>query len=93
MSLPMQLLVGWYGCINLIALVITVSDKRRARQSRRRVPERSLMLIGLLGGAPLMWATMLRIRHKTRHLNFMIAMPLMTLAHGALIGYLCTRIP
>ena len=62
--------------INLIAIVITAHDKLAAIRQRRRVPEKTLMLISVLGGAPAMYLTMLVIRHKTRKPLFMIGIPL-----------------
>ena len=62
--------------INLVAIVITAHDKLAAVKHRRRTPERTLMLIAAIGGAPAMYLTMLVIRHKTRKPLFMIGIPL-----------------
>ena len=75
----MIFLVIYLILINLVALVITIHDKRAAVHHRRRVPERTLMLISALGGAPLMYLTMHIIRHKTRKPLFMIGIPLVFL--------------
>lgn len=61
--------------INLVAVVITAYDKLAAVNHRRRIPERTLLLIAALGGAPAMYLTMLVIRHKTRKPLFMIGIP------------------
>ncbi len=65
-----------YLCfISFIAVVITVSDKVRAKKGKRRIRERTLFLISFLGGAAFMYVTMLLIRHKTLHLKFMLGLP------------------
>lgn len=68
-----------YLClVNLIALIMTVADKKKACKGKRRISEKSLMLISALGGAMLMYITMLLIRHKTKHIKFMLGLPLIT---------------
>lgn len=71
--------------INLIAIVVTAHDKLAAVNHRRRVPEKTLMLISALGGAPAMYLTMLVIRHKTRKPLFMIGIPVIFLLELAAI--------
>ena len=80
-------LVLYLIVINLIAIVVTAHDKLAAIHHRRRTPERVLMLIAALGGAPAMYLTMLVIRHKTRKPLFMIGIPLIfVLELAAVIG-------
>ena len=65
--------------INILALIFTVSDKHRAIKHKRRISEFTLMLISALGGSVTMLVTMLIIRHKTRHIKFMLGIPLIIL--------------
>lgn len=65
--------------INILALIFTVSDKRRAIKHKMRISEFTLMLISALGGSVTMLVTMLIIRHKTRHIKFMLGIPLIIL--------------
>lgn len=69
----------YLAAVNLAALVLTVSDKRRARRGAWRIPERTLFSVAALGGAPLMLVGMLSVRHKTRKARFMLGLPLMCL--------------
>lgn len=71
--------------INLVSSLVTASDKRRAREYRRRVPERTLLLLAALGGSPAMLTTMLLIRHKTRHPKFMLGIPAIMVLQAALV--------
>jgi uncharacterized membrane protein YsdA (DUF1294 family) len=46
------------------------------------------LLLSLLGGSVAMFATMLMIRHKTKHLKFMLGIPaIMILQAAAIIAY------
>lgn len=76
--------------INTIALIITIYDKRAAEKHKWRVKERTLMLISALGGAPLMYLTMLTIQHKTRKPLFMVGIPLIFIVE-CVIAFLVLR--
>lgn len=71
--------------INLIAVIVCVFDKISAIHSGRRISERNLILISLLGGSIFMYFTMKIIRHKTKHNKFMLGLPLIILLQSALI--------
>lgn len=75
----MYLLFVYLIFINILALVLTVSDKRRAKTHKERISEFTLMLVAALGGSVTMYITMLIIRHKTRHLKFMLGIPIIIL--------------
>ncbi len=67
--------IGWLALISIVAVVATVADKLRAKRGSWRVPEAALTVISLLGGSVAMLATMLVIRHKTKHPKFMVGIP------------------
>ena len=74
----------YLAVISLVAIIMTVSDKRRARQHRWRISEAALLLVSALGGRVAMLLTMLLIHHKTKHLKFMLGIPLIIVAQIAL---------
>ena len=76
----------YYSVISLVSVALTVADKSKARKGKWRIPELTLMLSGLLGGALPMFVTMKIIRHKTKHMKFMLGLPLEMLLHAALIA-------
>ena len=83
-----ELFVFYVFVISLIAVVITIVDKKlskKKRKKKKRIPEMTLMLIGLFGGALPMYITMRAIRHKTRHKKFMIGLPLEIALHVILL--------
>lgn len=42
--------VCWFAVISLVGIILTVYDKRIAGSGKRRIPEATLMTVGLLGG-------------------------------------------
>lgn len=80
----------WYylAIISIASVAVCVYDKSAARRGKRRIPEKTLFSLSALGGALFMFITMLTVRHKTKHLNFMIFVPLMALVHIALLFWL-----
>ena len=56
--------------LNAATVVAYAADKRAARLGRRRVPERTLLALGLLGGWPGAQVARHALRHKTRKASF-----------------------
>ena len=74
--------MGNYGIImiylelvNLAAFALMGIDKLRAKQGRRRIPERALILSAVLGGGIGALAGMYLFRHKTRKQKFTVCIP------------------
>jgi len=65
----------YLAAISLLAVILTVCDKNAARKNARRIKERTLLAISVLGGSAAMLFTMLAVRHKTRHKKFMVGVP------------------
>lgn len=78
----------WLCAVSIVSAAVTVWDKKSARRGGRRVPERTLLLLAVLGGGVVMYAVMRRIRHKTKHRKFMVGIPLILLAEAAVIAVL-----
>ncbi|MDU7337251.1 MAG: DUF1294 domain-containing protein [Clostridium sp.] len=81
-------IVLYLGVINLLAAAVTVYDKKQARAHGRRVPEKNLFTLAILGGVPAMLVTMHIIRHKTQHKRFMLGLPLLLLAQLIIVALL-----
>jgi len=73
----------YLAVISAVSVIVTVADKVKAIRHRRRVRERTLLILAALGGSVAMLITMLLIRHKTRHLKFMLGIPLIIAAQAA----------
>ncbi|MDR3971247.1 MAG: DUF1294 domain-containing protein [Ruminococcus sp.] len=75
MEIYSQLLLIYLVLINLVSIIVTISDKVKAIKRKWRIPESTLLLLSALGGSVSMYITMLIIRHKTKHPKFMIRIP------------------
>lgn len=63
--------------ISVVAVILTLYDKRAAKKHpKHRIRERTLIFVGIIGGAVAEYFTMLSIRHKTKHKKFMIGLPI-----------------
>ncbi len=66
----------YVAVISVIAIVVTCYDKIAAtKRPKHRTPEATLLFISMLGGSVAMYLTMQIIRHKTKHMKFMIGIP------------------
>ena len=72
-------LIGYLFLINILAYSLMGVDKHHARQNKRRVPEKVLFLLAVLGGSMGSLVGMYSFRHKTRHWYFVVGMPLILL--------------
>ncbi len=87
----MKYFLIYLAAISLIAVIMTVSDKSRARKHKRRIAEKTLFWTAVLGGSAAMYITMLSVRHKTKHKRFMIGLPLIMIFQAAAIAFVIIR--
>ena len=87
MNTPLKILLIYLGVISVISIIVCIYDKlfSKFNNVKLRVPEKSLFFLSLLGGSAAMFLCMLLIRHKTKHIGFMIGIPAIILLHGALV--------
>ena len=74
MNLPQYLLL-YLLCGSLVGCFLCGLDKRCAQKHHRRIPERTLLLVGLCGGCFGLGLGMYLFRHKTKHLEFLLLVP------------------
>ena len=83
------LLLAYVMIISVVAVCVTVYDKWAAKKRpKERTRESTLLLLSALGGSVAMLLTMLAIRHKTKHIKFMLGIPLIIILQIALIAAL-----
>jgi len=73
--------------INLIGLLIMYIDKRKAKKGSWRIPEKTLLIIALLGGSIGTMVGMHWFRHKTKKLKFTIGFPTILITEIIFIIY------
>lgn len=81
----MEIVIIYYVIINLAAFAVYGADKFFAKQNMRRVPEKTLLGLALMGGAFGALAGMYTFRHKTKHRNFTVLVPLFAVLHVVLL--------
>ena len=93
------ILAVYFVIISIVAVAVTVKDKNIAVENRplvekygktskrlkKRIPERTLLIIAALGGSVAMLITMKRIRHKTSKAKFMAGIPAIIILQVAVI--------
>lgn len=77
----------YLALINIIAFFTYALDKYKAKRAMRRISERTLLTLAVLGGSIGAWLSMQIFRHKTRHLKFKYGVPLIFMLQLAALLY------
>ena len=77
-----ELLGAIYAIMSLITFVAYAVDKSRAIHQRRRIPERTLHVLELLGGWPGALIAQPVFRHKLQKTSYMLAFAAIVLLHA-----------
>ncbi len=87
LPLPWLILFGYIAVVSLISIIVCIYDKKISKRNnvKLRIPEKTLFIWSALGGSLAMFITMKLIRHKTKHLSFMIGIPVIFILQVALI--------
>ncbi len=86
---PITCIVAAYLIImSAISIAACIYDKLASKTGnvKFRIPEAGLLALSFIGGSVAMLLTMLIIRHKTKHWQFMLGIPIMIILHAVLIG-------
>ena len=81
----MKLLLVYLLLINAAGFTVMLADKCKARKNLWRIPERVLLLIAALGGSLGTLLGMYTARHKTKHLQFTLLLPLFLILQGVIL--------
>lgn len=65
--------------INILSFALMGLDKSKARRGAWRIPEKTLFLAAVVGGSVGAIAGMYVFRHKTKHLRFVLGLPVILL--------------
>lgn len=73
--------------INIVALVLCGFDKQLAIAKAQRISEKSLLTSCVLGGGFGFMLGMKLFRHKTKHKQFSVGVPIICIVWIAIIGF------
>ncbi len=88
--------VLYFIAMSMTAVYFTVYDKkiavgnrkiRNPHKHKKRIPEKTLLIIGALSGCIAMYITMRVIHHKTKHMKFMAGLPLIMLTEFLIVFF------
>ncbi len=86
MPLPLKIFLIYIAAISVISIIVCIYDKWAAKNAtKHRTRERTLLLLSALGGSVAMFITMQLIRHKTKHVKFMLGIPVIIVLQIAAI--------
>lgn len=71
--------------VNAIGFIVMLYDKYMAKNNLWRIPEISLLGVAVIGGSLGCWVGMYVARHKTKHLQFVIGIPVILVVQGFLL--------
>ena len=81
-------IVAFYAVISMLAYITYAIDKKAAINNRRRVSEKTLHLLGVVGGWPGAFLAQQRLRHKTQKTAFQVTFWLTVVVNLACAGWL-----
>lgn len=67
--------------INALGLAVMLLDKLLAKKKLWRVPESTLFAVAIIGGSLGSLVGMYLVRHKTMHIEFVLGLPAILIAH------------
>ena len=86
-NLILSIFIAYIAIISIVSVIVCIYDKKISKKNRveLRTPEKSLLILSALGGSVAMFITMLIIRHKTKHVKFMVGIPVIMLVQAAIV--------
>ncbi len=92
MKYYLYIFLAYLAVMSVAAFFTYHSDKRKAKKGERRIPEKTLLWTGFLGGAAGALAAMEIFRHKTKHTYFYIVNVAGLLWQAAVVLFLVIKI-
>lgn len=82
-----KIAIIFFALINIITFVMYGIDKYKAKKSKWRIPESTLLGLAAIGGSIGAWLGMQVWHHKTLHKKFRFGVPVILLLQIALLIY------
>ena len=83
----MRLLIIYLLIINALGFLLMLIDKYKARKNLWRIPEKTMLGVALMGGRIGSYAGMQIFRHKTKHPQFYIGIPIIMAVQLIAVAY------
>lgn len=87
----MKVILIYLLIINAAGFLVMSLDKLYAKKNMWRVPEKTLLGVAAIGGSIGVLAAMYTVRHKTKHMKFVIGVPAILILQIGLILYFVLR--
>ena len=87
----MKEIILYLIAINVITFLIYGLDKWKAKRDAWRIKESTLLLLAVVGGSVGALLGMQVFRHKTKHVQFTVGVPVILLAQIALVVWWLLR--
>lgn len=91
MSEIQKIIIIYLTSINVATFITYGIDKMKAKRSKWRIREASLLLLAVLGGSIGALLGMKVWHHKTMHKKFKYGVPAILIVQMAIIGYLLMK--
>ena len=88
----MEEIICYLLAVNIVTFLLYGIDKYKAKKSKWRISEATLLTMAAIGGSIGAWAGMRLWHHKTMHKKFKYGIPLIIIMQVALAVYLLTNI-
>ena len=87
----MKVILIYLFIMHATGFLVMTADKLFAKANAWRVPERTLLGVAAMGGSIGVWLAMYIVRHKTKHMKFVIGVPLILAIQIGSVLYLILR--
>ena len=81
----------YLAAINVVTFFLYGIDKLKAKHSKWRISEATLIWFAIFGGSIGAWLGIKTWHHKTQHAKFKFGIPLILLAQIVLVGWIWYR--
>ena len=88
----MNIILYYLLAVNIATFLLYGIDKYKAKKSKWRISEVTLLTMAAIGGSIGAWAAMRLWHHKTMHKKFKYGIPIIIITQIALVAYLHTII-
>ena len=86
----MKILLAYLIAVNAVSVILCIKDKISAKKRGKRIRERTLFLFSIIGGSIGMYMAMLVAKHKTKHIKFILGIPVIIIIQAVFCCLLYT---